>query len=188
MSELNEAVKRYTYADYYSWDDGERWELIDGIPYAMGPAPHPDHQTALGNLFALFKNFLKGKPCKVYLSPFDVRLNADERDDTVVQPDLLVVCDMTRLDYRGYKGPPELVIEILSPSSSKHDNIRKLNLYKRSGIREYWIVNPIDKTVSTLILKDGEYIMMGYIGEDTIPVHVLEGCMISLADVFADQL
>jgi len=178
--------KRYTYADYCAWDDSERWEIIDGIPYAMSPAPLVTHQTVIGNLYYQFADFLKGKPCKVYLSPFDVRLNADTDDDTVVQPDLLVVCDKSKIDKRGCNGAPDLVVEILSPSSARHDKVLKLNTYLRAGVLEYWIVDPDTKTVSAHLLKDGEYIIRAYADTDTAPVHVLEGCTISLADVFAE--
>jgi len=178
--------KRYTYADYCTWDDGERWELIDGIPYAMSPAPLVSHQSVIGNLHGQLFNFLKGKPCKVFLSPFDVRLNFDTDDDTVVQPDLLVVCDRSKLDKRGCNGAPDMLVEVLSPSSTRRDIVLKFNTYLRAGVREYWIVDPDAKTVSIHLLKDGEYIVRAYTDTDTAPVHVLEGCTISLSDVFEE--
>jgi Uma2 family endonuclease len=95
---------KYTYSDYYSWDDGERWELIDGVPYAMSPAPTRKHQDISGALFNQLYNFLRNKSCKVYSAPFDVRLNADEDDDTVCQPDIVVVCDESKLDDKGCAG------------------------------------------------------------------------------------
>ena len=178
--------KRYTYADYCTWDDGERWELIDGIPYAMSPAPLVAHQAVVGNLHYQLFNFLKGHLCRVYLSPFDVRLNPDTDDDTVVQPDLLVVCDKSKLDKRGCNGAPDMIIEVLSPSNTRRDTVLKLNTYKRAGVREYWIVDPDTKAVSAYLLKDGEYIIRAYADADTAPVHILEGCTISLQDVFAE--
>ncbi|MDR0311390.1 MAG: Uma2 family endonuclease, partial [Acidobacteriota bacterium] len=95
---LPQENQRYTYADYYTWDDGERWELIEGEPYLMSPAPRQVHQEILRELLLQLATFLKGKPCKLFTAPFDVRLNADTYDDTVVQPDLLVVCDRSKLD------------------------------------------------------------------------------------------
>ena len=176
--------QRYTYEDYYSWDDGERWELIDGVAYMMSPAPLRIHQGILFEIAGQFHEFLKDKPCKAYIAPFDVRLNADTSDDTVVQPDLVVVCDTSKLDDRGCKGAPDMVLEILSPSTSRRDKVLKFHTYLRAGVREYWIVDPDTKTVATNILKNGEYITNAYTDADTVSVHVMEGCKIILADVF----
>ena len=178
--------KRYTYADYCSWDDGERWELIDGEAYAMSPGTSFEHQTISGEIFSQLHTFLRGKPCKVFSAPFDVRLTADKGDDTVVQPDILVVCDEAKLkDRKGVIGAPDLIIEILSPSTARHDRITKLNLYQRAGVREYWIVAPDDKAVMAHILHNEKYWIRAYDGTDSIPVSVLEGCVINLADAFA---
>ena len=177
----------YTYEDYYSWDDGERWELIDGVPYAMSPAPSRKHQGLLGKLHVQFYDFLRGKPCEVYLAPFDVRLNADTYDDTVVQPDLIVVCDTSKLDDRGCVGAPDLAIEILSPSTSAHDRVRKFKKYLQHGVREYWIVDPDSKTLSVNVLSEGKYVAAAYSDEDAVPVHVLEGCTIDLSEVFREK-
>jgi len=132
-----------------------------------------------------FGNFLKGKTCKLYASPFDVRLNTDGEDDTVVQPDLVVVCDPVKLDDRGCKGAPDLVLEIVSPSSSGYDKVVKLQRYLAAGVREYWIVDPGDKTLIVCILENGRYVANAYGDDAVVPVHVLEGCEISLQDVFA---
>jgi Uma2 family endonuclease len=121
--------KHYDYSDYCSWDDSERWELIEGIPYAMSPAPLEFHQRISGELYFQLKSFLLGKSCNAYYAPFDVRLNADQEDNTVVQPDLVVICDFTKVDRRGCKGAPDLVIEILSDSTAQRDLFVKLNLY-----------------------------------------------------------
>ena len=178
--------KRYTYADYASWDDDARYELIDGIAYMMSPAPGRRHQGIGGNIFAHLWNFLRGKPCKVYDAPFDVRLNAADDDDTVVQPDIVVVCDQAKLDDKGCNGAPDLVVEILSPSTASRDRVLKFNKYLQAGVREYWIVDPDSKTVLTHMLKDGQYMTRAYAEADTVPVHVLDGCTISLPDVFAE--
>jgi len=176
---------RYTYDDYYSWDDGQRWELIDGAAYLMSPAPSWNHQGVLVELIKKISLFLEGRPCKVYPAPFDVRLNADAGDNTVVQPDIVVICDLSRLDERGgYRGAPEMVVEILSPSSARRDKLVKFNQYQKAGVREYWIVDPDTKTVSAHILENGKYIISAFGDEDIVPVHVLEGCEIDLSEVF----
>lgn len=176
----------YTYADYLTWSDDERYELIDGVPYAMVPAPGRTHQEFLMALSNQLYNFLKGKPCKVYPAPFDVRLAADKEDDTVVQPDITVICDRDKLDKRGCKGVPDMAVEILSPSTARHDRHVKFQLYQRFGVREYWVVDPETKTVQTHLLKDGKYFTNTYGEEDTAPVGVLEGCEINLKEVFEE--
>ena len=177
----------YTYADYCAWDDGKRWELIDGVAYAMS-APLRAHQDISREMLMQFGNYLHGKPCKVYAAPFDVRLNADTTDDTVVQPDLLVVCDRSKLDDKGCKGAPDLIIEILSPSTAGYDRIVKFHQYLKAGVREYWMVDPEEKIVQVCVWKEGQYFIMAYAETDTIPVSVLPGLEIRLPDVFAEVL
>ena len=178
--------ERYTYADYCTWGDDERWELIDGAPYAMSPAPTWTHQAVSSNLHGQLFNFLKGKPYKVFAAPFDIRLNADTADDTVVQPDLVIVCDKSKLeDKGGCKGAPDMVVEILSPSTARCDKTKKFRLYQKSGIREYWIVDPDSRTVSVHVLENGKYTVANYDDDDgAAPVNVLPGCEINLQDVF----
>ena len=179
--------KLYTYADYCAWDDDARYELIDGIAYAMAPGPSLGHQSIIGKIHLQIGQFLRGKPCKVFLSPFDVRLNGDgDDDDTVVQPDIVVVCDSSKLDKKGCNGAPDLAVEVLSPSSTKHDRVLKFHAYQRAGVREYWIVDPDSKTVSVHILEDGRYVSSAYADTDTAPVHVLDGCTINLTEVFEE--
>ena len=178
--------ERFTYLDYCTWDDTERWELVDGIPYAMSPAPSWIHQRVSGRLYFQFAGFLKGKSCEVFAAPFDVRLNAETGDDTVVQPDLVIICDRSKLSGTGCTGAPDMVIEILSPSSESHDRVLKFNRYLRAGVREYWIVAPDSKTVSVHVLKNGEYVSSAFADADAAPVSVLDGCTISLQDVFAE--
>lgn len=140
--------RRYTYADYCQWPAGERWELIDGIAYAMGPAPVRLHQKVLGNLFRQVADALEGKTCEAYIAPFDVRLpkgeESDEKLDTVVQPDLSVICDPAKLDDRGCRGAPDWIVEVLSPATASHDHLAKRALYERVGVREFWLVHPTD--------------------------------------------
>jgi len=176
---------RYTYADYVQWDDDKRRELIDGVPYLMA-APNRRHQEVLTNLFGQFFNFLKGKHCKVYVAAFDVRLNADTLDDIVVQPDIIIICDHSILTDACCKGVPDMVVEILSPSTASYDKTLKFNTYLKAGIREYWIIDPKEKFLAVHILKDGNYITHAYSSEETVPVHVLDGCIINLPEVFEE--
>ena len=175
--------RHYTYSDYISWDDDVRYELIDGTPYMMS-SPSQIHQEIVARFTQKLMNFLEGKPCKIYPAPFDVRLNADKGDDIVVQPDILVVCDMSKLDGKACVGAPDMIIEILSPSTAQQDKITKLNLYRTARVREYWIVDPDSKSVHIFLLKDNEYFVEAYANPDTAPVHVLEGCDINLLEIF----
>ena len=177
--------KLYTYDDYCKWEDAERCELIDGEIYGMAPAPMWTHQDAIGNLYGQLWQFLKGKPCKVFTSPFDVRLNASTRDNTVLQPDIVVICDRSKLKGTGCVGAPDMVIEILSTSTKKYDREDKFDQYLQAKVREYWIVDPDSNTVTVNILDDKRYCSTDYCETDKAPVHVLEGCIIDLADVFA---
>ena len=182
--QLQKKEHNCTYADYCTWDDGKRWELIEGVPYAMAPGPSQVHQSISGDLFVQLHNFLKGKPCKLFSAPFDVRLNADTGDDTVVQPDILVVCDQSKLDGKSCIGAPDFIVEITSPSSLRLDRLIKLLQYQRSGVREYWIVEPESKSVSVHLLENGKYTITAYGDDEIAPVHVLEGCTINLREVF----
>lgn len=154
-------LEHHTYADYCSWPDDVRYELIDGVAYAMGPAPVRRHQGILLELARQVANVLEGSPCRPYIAPFDVRLpKADEIDnevDTVVQPDLVVICDRAKLDDKGCRGAPDWVVEVLSPSTAGHDQILKRALYQRVGVREYWLVHPVDRIVTIYTLNAGSY-------------------------------
>ena len=190
--EIKETAKKYTYADYAKIDDDKRYEVIDGTVYLMSPGPVQSHQVISGELFGQLWSFLRGKLCMVFSAPFDVCLNAEgDNDRTVVQPDIIVVCDMSKLDGKRCNGAPDLIIEILSPSNRKHDMLRKFDKYLKSGVREYWIVDPEDKFITVYILKEGKYIARVY-GEENedefVPVHVLDGCRIVLKDVFDSVL
>ena len=176
--------KCYTYADYCNWDDGGRWELIDGVAYAMAPAPSLQHQGVLVELLYKLRSFLEGKPCRVFVAPFDVRLNADTDDDIVVQPDIAIVCDSSKLDEKGCVGAPDMVIEVISPSSLRHDKLVKFQLYQKYGVREYWVVDPDNKMVTVHILDNGKYDITVYGDENTVPARVLEGCKVNLREVF----
>ena len=184
-----EALKiseRYTYADYEKWDDDVRCELIDGVVFAMA-APTVRHQRVNGEIFVQLKNFLRGKACEVFISPFDVRLNYNEADDVVVQPDILVICDKSKIENGKHCcGAPDFVVEVLSPSNSEHDTMVKLGKYLKAGVREYWIVDPENKIVAAHRLLDKQYTTVAYDAQDTAPVMVLEGCSINLSEVFEE--
>lgn len=180
----------YTYADYLTWDGPERYELIEGQPVMM-PSPRRRHQRVMVALVAQLYEFLRDKPCEVYAAPLDVRLFEKAGDhpedvDTVVQPDVMVVCHADRLDDAGVRGAPDLVIEILSPSSRRHDLVRKFNLYLRAGVREYWVIDPDNNTAQSWVLHDGHYeARESFMGGGQMPVAVLEGCQVDLDRVFA---
>ena len=182
--------KKYTYGDYLTWPDDERWEIIDGSAYDMSPSPSRRHQEISMTLSTQFSLYLKDKPCKVYAAPFDVRLPAgsekDEDIQTVVQPDIVIVCESYKLDDRGCKGAPTMVIEIISPYTAGKDLKVKFNLYESAGVKEYWIVDPNNKTV--IIYKLGEDIKYGrpdvYTEEDSIKVGIFEDLAIDLKEVF----
>jgi len=189
MSNAFELNGSYTYADYYNWDGDTRWELIDGWAYAMA-APNLTHQTVLGNLLWKFREFLQGKSCKVLVAPCDVRLNADKADDTVVQPDLLVVCDPAKLaDGKAVRGAPDLVIEILSPSTVRHDRIVKFMKYRQATVREIWFVNPDtgDIEVCKRLGDCGEYTTNSFELGQEIVVGILPELAVNLDDIFEPQ-
>lgn len=182
----------YTYADYLRWDDNKRYELYNGIVYEMLPAPSRRHQEVSANLLFQFKRFLHGKPCKVYHAPFDVRLPKSEREIadneiyTVVQPDIVVVCDLQKLDERGCIGAPDLIVEILSPSNSKNDIDDKFTLYEEAGVREYWIVHPLEETLLIYHLNEhGKYVYQNiYSNMSQVTVGIFENIIIDLQDIF----
>jgi Uma2 family endonuclease len=182
----------FTYADYAEWDSAEnkRYELIYGEIYEMAGASQV-HQEISAAIFNQFYNFLKGKPCKVYYAPLDVRLFAEEdaSDDTVVQPDIAVICDHTKWakERNSYKGAPSLIVEILSPSNKAHDKVLKFNLYKDAGVKEYWIVDPQFRVVNVNTLVDKEYRTVIYREKDTVQTSVLDGCAINLDGIFGEQ-
>ena len=151
----------HTYAEYANWPEDIRYELIDGIAYAMGPAPTRRHQEVAGEVFRQIADALEGAPCRPYIAPFDVRLphtnEADDKTDTVVQPDISVICDKAKLDERGCRGAPDWIVEVLSPGTAGHDQVVKRALYERVGVREYWLVHPADKVVTIYLLGNGAY-------------------------------
>jgi Uma2 family endonuclease len=156
MATAVDLSKKYTYADYLTWSDDERWELIGGIPYNMSPAPNRRHQKILLKLGRHVAEFFDDSTCEVYLAPFDVRLSEDYSDDhlieNVVQPDLTVFCKMERLDEKGAVGAPDLVVEILSPTTARKDMKEKMLLYQKFAVREYWLVDPELNQIEVMVL------------------------------------
>ena len=185
--------KRYTYADYLTWIDDKRRELIDGFVHLMTPAPTRKHQQISIQLSTELNLFFRNKEsCQVYNAPFDVRLpkpkttKEDKEIFTVVQPDLCVICDPSKLDDRGCIGPPDLIVEILSPSTSKRDLTDKFKVYEEAGVKEYWTVNPNDENINVFVLdKKGKYQLSGmYAGDMKIKVSIFKDLEISLEDIF----
>jgi Uma2 family endonuclease len=185
----------FTYADYLTWPENESWEIIEGKPFDMSPAPTPYHQEISMNLSSEIHRFLKkkGKKCKVYAAPFDVRLpegnQKDEEIQTVVQPDISVVCDPGKVDDKGCKGAPDFIIEITSPATAKKDMKYKLLLYEKHGVPEYWVVHPEENLV--MVYKLNEQRKYGraevFAKEDVIELKLKEGAdpvEINLESVF----
>lgn len=182
---------RYTFADVLAWGENERAEIIDGEAVMMAP-PSSFHQEIAAELTRQFGNFLEGRTCRVYPAPFAVRLferagEAPEDVHTMVEPDLSVVCDRSKIDRLGCRGAPDLVIEILSPSTRRQDRLVKLGLYQRAGVREYWIVDPENRAVQ-VFLQDGGFLRLheDYGREDMARVSVLSGCFVDLSKVFPE--
>lgn len=184
--------ERYTFADCLTWGVDERIEIVDGEAVMMAP-PTTAHQLISGEMFRQLANYLEGKKCRAIPAPFAVRLFEKDGDspedvDTMVEPDISIVCDSSRLDKHGCKGAPDMVVEILSPSTQRHDRLVKLGLYQRARVREYWIVNPEDQTVQVMLLDDGGVLQLHevYDRQSVAKVNVLDGCFIELSKVFSE--
>ncbi|MDR2178645.1 MAG: Uma2 family endonuclease [Treponema sp.] len=184
---------RYTYADYLVWDTEERYEILDGEAYMMS-APTVAHQIISRELLGQFWNFLKGKPCQVFAAPFDVRLfpREDGGDNTVVQPDLLVVCDRSKIaDNRACRGAPDMAIEILSPSNDGPAVFLKYNRYLMAGVREYWVISPETREIQVHILEQGggktpnRYVSTLYSGAAALDVSVLPGLNVDFSAIWS---
>lgn len=189
-------TKRYTYADYLTWMDNKRRELIGGFIHLMS-APKRVHAHISMQLSFLLSTFVRKKKKKkyyIYYAPFDVRLplnneTADDKIYDVVQPDICVICDSSKLDDKGCIGAPDLIVEILSPSTLKKDWNYKFNLYEKAGVREYWIVDPNTKTVNVFLLQPNGIYDLGttYNCNQKMPVHVIEGLEIDLNELFENE-
>lgn len=186
---LPEEGSNFSFADYLTWPEDERWEIFDGVPY-MQSAPTSDHQAIISNLNTAFGTYLKGTICKLYPGPFCVRFaeGINTKNDeirNVAEPDISVVCDKAKIDKQGCNGSPDLIVEVLSPSTSKLDRFIKLNLYEKNGVREYWIVEPKDRIITVYILESThKYGFRVYDDESSIPVSIFDKLTISAKEVF----
>ena len=158
----------YSWEDYLAWPTDERFELIDGAAFAMSAAPRREHQRLVGAIHHQIYTALQDRSCEVYPAPFDVKLSDDEHDaaPTVVQPDLTVICDPSKLTDQGVNGAPDLVVEIVSPDSGYHDRGRKFELYEACGVAEYWIVDPDECVVEVYHLQETTYRRIGVFSRD----------------------
>lgn len=177
-------ARKFTYADYLTWPDDERWEIIAGEAWCMTPAPSLKHQTVAGNLFSLLNGYLRGKPCTPFIAPIDVVL----AETDVVQPDIVIVCDKEKLTDANIQGAPDLVVEILSPSTGLKDRREKKALYERFGVREYLILNPTDETLERYLLADGRYGLPELLGwDETVRPALFPELEIRLWEVFGKE-
>jgi len=149
--------RRSTLEECRSWPEGERWELIDRVAYAMSPSPRVPHQDTVLDLAYGLREFLEGKPCRVFIAPLDVFLEEDAAEGMVVEPDVLVVCDGNKIRDDGIHGPPDFVAEVLSEGTAAKDLGAKKELYERAGVKEYWIVHPDTRSVFRYVREDGRY-------------------------------
>lgn len=178
---LRKPEDRFTWQDYLTWPDEERWEIIDGIAYAMSPAPSTKHQTVAVNLLVKFSQACAGKPCKPFVAPTDVKLS--EQD--VVQPDILVVCDPAKITPSHIDGAPDVVVEILSPHTSTKDLREKKALYERAGVKEYVVVDPLEHyAIRFLNTADGFDKGTVFGPDQRLVVATLEGVDMPLWEVF----
>jgi Uma2 family endonuclease len=184
--------KRYTYADYLTWLDDKRRELIDGFIHMVPPETFTTHQQVVGGVIGeLYQTIKKHKlPCKVYLGPIDVCLpqngeTADDKIYNVVQPDMCVVCDLAKLNEQGCLGAPDLMVEVQAYTTNRYDVTKKFDLYETSGVREYWIVYPHEKAVIVYLLQpNGKYDAGTQYTSGTLPVQAFSGITIALDDIF----
>lgn len=200
---MGEAVKKadykFTYADYCSWPDDERWEIIDGIAYNMSPAPSVNHQRISRVLLVKFDGYLKNKKCEVFAAPFDVFFPDSKDQDintvtSVVQPDITVICDPVKLIKRGCFGAPDIAVEILSPWTSPKDHNQKFSLYESNGVMEYWVIDPETQYIRIFNLDNtGKYdsgrltLYNSYQKDEKTFSLVLEGFEIQLKKLFPEM-
>lgn len=179
--------KSYTYKDYLSWNFPERVELILGRIFKMSPGPSRYHQRISTNLMYFLNNFLWKEPCNLYAAPFDVVLQKGKKT-TVVQPDICVVCDESKLDDQGCNGAPDLIIEILSPGNSNREMKEKFHLYEKNGVHEYWMVDPTNKDILIYTLNEKKkYIgSKPFVEDEFVESQVLKGLKIDVVDVFRE--
>ncbi len=179
----------YTYANYLAWQFQERVELIKGQLFPMSPAPNVSHQRILGNLYFLMRSLFTEKKCQVFFAPFDVRLpiaNSKDQITTVVQPDLCIVCDSLKIDTQGCNGAPDLIVEVLSPGNSKREMREKYQVYEEAGVREYWLIHPIDREVRIYVRNEASVFvgLAPVIEDDLLTSTIFPDLTINLKAVF----
>lgn len=181
---IHQPQKRYTYQDYCTWPDEERWEIIEGIAFNMSPAPSTAHQRILLNLSGLLWTALQEKKCIPFIAPTDVVL----AEDTVVQPDIFVVCDRDKITEKNIQGAPDLVMEILSPWTEKKDRREKKIAYERHGVREYVLVNVEGRFAERFFREKDQFFARQIVGvDDVLVLESLENLSISMNDIFQKQ-
>ncbi len=181
--------KVYTYADYFKWKFEERVELIKGKIFKISPAANRKHQKIVGKIHIRLGIFLENKKCEVYVAPFDVRLPIKSKDDkdiiTVLQPDVCVVCDQSKLDDQGCIGAPDIVVEVLSPGNNAKELKNKYEVYEQSGVKEYWVVSPQDETVLIHLLEGGQFKLLPVkVAGDVVTSPILPGFAMDVKDLF----
>ena len=183
--------KKYSYADYLLWKFEERIEILRGKIFKMSPAPSSSHQRISTELFGGLYTYFRKSSCQIFHAPFDVRLpdsqkkNTDKDIFTVVQPDLCIICDKSKIDERGCVGAPDLIVEILSPGNTTKEMKNKFRLYEEAGVREYWLVEPNDRVIFVYVLREGIYIGLApFTEEDILKSEIFEGLEMSVAEIF----
>jgi Uma2 family endonuclease len=154
-------TKQYSMVDYLSWKFKERVELLKGYVAKISPAPNSGHQIISWNLASEFSIVFKNKPCKAFAAPFDVYLPKNSKSEqTIVQPDLCVICDTSKIEKKGCVGTPDLMVEILSPGNSRKEVIDKYEIYQEAGVKEYWVIYPAEQVLQVYSLKNAEFVAM----------------------------
>ncbi len=181
MSLAKKIEKRYTYSDYLTWPDEERWEIINGEAYNMSPAPGVKHQNVVLSFSRIIGNKLSGKSCRPFIAPTDVVLSKSD----VVQPDIFVVCDEKKITEANIQGVPDLVVEVLSPATALKDKREKKGLYEKSGVKEYIIVDPLEFYAERFLLKEGRYESPEVFGpKEVLSLQSLDAVEVPLWEVF----
>jgi Uma2 family endonuclease len=190
---INQPKSNYSYADYMKSTEDVRYEVIAGEIISMSPAPTTKHQRVQRELLIEFGMYLRGKDCSVFGAPIDVclfanQMTSNEKIKDWVQPDIVVVCDRKKINLQNIVGAPDLAIEILSPSTARNDRVIKFNNYQNAGVKEYWIVDPLNEYVEVFLLENDQFISSGfYTKEDTLKVNILEDLCINLKQIFSED-
>jgi len=189
---MPKGYKKYSYADYLASDEDIRYEVISGEMISMSPSPTPKHQDVVDELTAEFKMFLRGKECMAFSAPMDVCLfakNGTKYEDIKdwVQPDLMILCDRSKIGKNNIIGAPDLIIEVLSPSTARNDRWVKFNSYEKAGVKEYWIVDPLNMTVEVYVLEMQSYRRRGvFEKDDSLTVVIFPELEVDLKNVFKE--